>query len=308
MAPEEYGVATWSSVAWRERAIAWMDERLREAGIARTGEVEQTRVRSWSTVLRAPTAAGPVWMKAAAPATAFEAPLYELLARVAPEHVLIPLATDAGRGWMLLPDGGPTIALDELPGALAAYAHLQRELLGHEAELLGAGVADMRPAAMPGRFREALEAAGPRGAGLAAMEPRVLEWCAELAASPVPASLDHNDLHQFNVLAGGRRFYDWGDSVLAHPFAVALVPLGMLGGDAAARDAYLDAFSGFGTHPELVRTLEVACRVAKIARTLVWDRALRSAREQGEPVDPRFEDAQLETLRSIRDDSHLLGA
>jgi hypothetical protein len=264
-------------------------------------------VRPWATILRATTAAGTVWMKAAAPATAFEAGLYELLARVVPEHVLVPIAVDADRGWMLLPDGGPTVGLEALPKALAAYAHLQHELMPHAGELLAAGVTDMRPTAMPGRFHEALAAAGPRGAELAAMEPQVAEWCADLAASPIPPSLDHNDLHQFNVLDGGTRFYDWGDSVLAHPFAVALVPLGMLGGDAAARDTYLDAFSGFGTHAELLRTLEVACGVAKIARALVWERALRAAREQGEPVDPRFEDAPLETLRSIRDDSYLNG-
>ena len=281
-----------------------MDARLAEAGIARSGEVEQTRVRPWSTVLRAPTGAGTVWMKAAAPATAFEAPLYELLARVVPEHVLAPIALDTGRGWMLLPDGGPTIGLGELPRALAAYAHLQRALMPHAAEMLAAGVVDMRPAAMPGRFREALEAAGPGGRELEAMEPRVAAWCDELAASPVRASLDHNDLHQLNVLGGGTRFYDWGDSVLAHPFAVALVPLGMLDGDARARDAYLDAFADLGTRAELVRALELACRVAKIARTLVWERALLTAREQGEPVDPLFEDAQLQTLRSIRDDAY----
>ena len=36
-----------------------------------------------------------------------------------------------------------------------------------------------------------------------------------------------------------------------------------------ARDAYLEGFGG----RELVETLELACRVAKIARTLTWVRA-----------------------------------
>ena len=283
-----------------------MDEHLSQAGIRRLGDVEQPRVRPWATVLRAPTSAGVVWMKAAGPGTAFEAGLYEVLVRVAAEHVLTPIAVDAERGWMLLPDGGPTIEREALPRALVAYGHLQRMLMPHTDELLALGVADMRPSAMPARFREAIAAAGSRAADLEAMTGELAEWCAALAASPIPPSLDHNDLHQRNVLGGGRRFYDWGDSVVAHPFAVALVPLGILGGDVQARDAYLDVFSDYAERALLVETLELACRVAKIARALVWDRALATAREQGEILSPDFGYAALETLTSIRDPSYLL--
>jgi hypothetical protein len=60
-------------------------------------------------VVRIPTEGGPVWLKAAGPLVAFEAGLYELLVRVAPERVLMPLAVDASRGWMLLPDGGKSL-------------------------------------------------------------------------------------------------------------------------------------------------------------------------------------------------------
>jgi hypothetical protein len=140
--------------------VEWVDERLAAAGLERTGEVEQPRLRPWATVLKVPTAAGPVWFKAAAPATAFEAPLYELLARVAPEHVLRPLGVDAERGWMLLPDAGQPIGerlegeelVEALVAALVAYGRLQRTLQPHVGELLEIGVSDMRPAAMPARF------------------------------------------------------------------------------------------------------------------------------------------------------------
>jgi len=50
-----------------------------------------------------------VWLKAAAPASAYEAPRYELLAEAAPDRILAPLAIDTSRGWLLLPDGGPTL-------------------------------------------------------------------------------------------------------------------------------------------------------------------------------------------------------
>ena len=82
----------------------------------------------------------------------------------------------------------------------------------------------MRPEAMPARFEEALDAArasAPAGGGdegalarVEAMRDDVARWCERLAASPVPASLDHNDLHGRNVLGSGPyRFYDWGDAV-----------------------------------------------------------------------------------------------
>ena len=311
-------VALWSSAAWREQAEGWIDRRLAEAGLERTGAVEQPRVRPWATVLRAPTTGGDVWMKAAGPATAFEVGLYALLAREAPDVVLDPLALDAPRGWMLLPDGGPSLGerlegaaqAEAMAAALAQYGRLQRALAPHAHALPALGVPDMRPAAMPARFADALAAAhdaAPAGAEaalarIAGMEGAVVGWCERLAASPVPDSLDHNDLHAFNVLGSGPyRFYDWGDAVVAHAFAALLVPAQVLEGPALerARDAYLDAFADLAPRAELIETAELARRVAIVARALTWERALRSAREQGEPVDPHFAHAPYEELTAL---------
>ncbi len=41
-----------------------------------------------------------------------------------------------------------------------------------------------------------------------------------------------------------------------------------------ARDSYLHVFSDLVSHARLVETMELACRVGKIARALVWLRAL----------------------------------
>jgi hypothetical protein len=306
------GRDAWSSAAWRDAAIAWVREH-----VVPTGEVEQTSLRPWATVLRVPTADGPVWMKAAAPGTAFEVPLYRLLAGMVPERVLTPIAVDVERGWLLLPDGGPSLGeldagVEPLVAALVDYGRMQRRIEPAVEHMVAVGVPDMRPAVMVDRFHEALAAAGGN-AEVAAMASTVVEWCERLAASPLPPSLDHNDLHPWNILADGR-YYDWGDSVVAHPFAAMLVPLGFVrrslgagSGFARARDAYLEVYADLAPHHERVETLALACRVAKIARALTWERALRAAREQGAAIDPGWENATAETLASLLDESYLLG-
>jgi Phosphotransferase enzyme family len=334
------GVAVWSSARWRVRAVAWLDAQLAAAGIERTGDVEQPHLRPWSTVLRAPTTAGPVWMKAVGPSGAFEAGLAELLARTVPDHVLAPIAADPARGWLVLPDGGPPLGertegaemIEGLVAALVQYGRLQRELEPRVGDLLALGIADMRPEAMPERFAEALGVVAEIGERMgrpddvavarrvARLEREVASWCERLAASPVPPSLDHNDLHPWNILGDGSadvRYYDWGDAVVAHPFAAMLVPLGFvqrgLGtglddpGFVRARDAYLGDFADLAPHDELVETLALACRVAKIARVLTWDRAVRSAWEQGETVDDYWTVAPVQTLASLLDESYLGG-
>lgn len=336
------GVRIWSSAAWRERAVGWLDEQLIEAAIERTGPVGQPRVRPWSTVLTAPTTAGPVWLKAAAPRTAFEVGLYQLLHRITPDRVLAPLATDPARGWILLPDGGPALGerldgaalVDAMVTVLPQYARMQRELAPHAAEMLGLGVDDMRPARLPERFEQALTAVDGyltrHGTAadkdtlrqLVARRATVAAYCTRLAGSPGTASIDHNDLHPRNILfdeAGGlaaARFYDWGDAVLAHPFASMLVGLGVMQGNVLGvdvddprvhrmRDAYLAEFADLAGHAELVETLELACRVGRIARALTWDRAVRAGDDDAVEVDEDWRRAPFESLAALLDEPYL---
>jgi hypothetical protein len=57
-------------------------------------------------------------------------------------------------------------------------------------------------------------------------------------------------------------------------------------GFARARDAYLEVFADLAPHQELVETLALACRVAKIARALTWERALRATASREPPPTP----------------------
>jgi hypothetical protein len=291
-------------------ALAWAAEHVRPTGPPRARE------RPWSTVLRLPTADGPVWLKVTTAATRAEVGLYRVLAERAPEAVLVPLARDDERGWLLLPDGGPTLrdgppeqVAAGVAAALPVYAALQRAVAPARDEIRDAGVPDASPTALPARFEEALAATGldddvPRRRAL------VAEWAARLSVAPGSdiVTVDHQDLHPGNVLAPtaahGPRFYDWGDAVLAHPFASLLVALGGLartlgvGPDdeavLAARDAYLDGFVDLAGHDELVRTADLACRAAVVARALTWQRAVGAA-----GPDHRFAHAPRATLAAV---------
>lgn len=293
--------ASWRTKAWREEATAWLDSRLTEAGLARTGDVTQPHIEPWSTVLSAVTREGRVWLKAMIPATAFEIDLYDLLVRVDPEHVLHPIASDRSRGWLLLPDGGPSLA-DRLTGdelvaamvvALPQYASIQRATTTHEGVLVEMGLSDLRPERLPELYRLKLESfdSEPFAGRLAAIESDYRAWCDIVTGSPLSPTLDHNDLHPWNILGLGTPigtaghddavFYDWGDSVLAHPLGSAHVPIsrvrrmvGLYAGHPDAlrmRDSYLDVFTDLASRRHLVELFDASCRLAKATRAVVWD-------------------------------------
>ena len=268
------------------------------AGSVRLTGAPVARERPWSTVLRLPTADGPAWLKITTPAARAEVRLYRVLAQRAPDAVLVPLARDDERGWLLLPDGGPTLrdsagvdgarVADGVVTAMPVYAALQRAVAPARGEVLDAGLPDASPAALPARFAEAVAATGFDD-DVARRRALVTDWAARLADAPGAdlVTVDHQDLHPGNILIRGPRFYDWGDAVLAHPFASLLVALGGLArtlgvgpDDAAvraARDAYLDGFADLAGHDELVRTADLACRAAVVARALTWHRAVGGA-------------------------------
>ena len=322
----------WSTPAWRESMLVWVDDHLARAGVHRTGDPEQIRLRPWGTVYRIPTNQQPVWFKAPAPATVFEVSLYALLAREAPSLVLAPIATGLDRGWLLLPDGGPTLGdiasgpalVDTLCEILSRYAQLQRDLAPHVDAMLALGLTDMRPATMPTRFDEAFAAVeawvtGHSNADLnllnriAARRDTFAAWCERLATAPVAPSLDHHDLHAKNVFTTGHRYTiaDWGAAVIAHPFASLLVTLGFVrfhlkvsAHDPAVirvRDAYLEAFTDLASHQTLVATTDLACQVAKVTRSLIFIRSLEAANDPAHP----FSGEPLSWLAGILNDAPL---
>jgi uncharacterized protein YceK len=164
-------------------------------------------------------------------------------------------------------------------------------------------VPDLRPGLLPGQFaalagcaqvREQVGAAegisAEQYAALAALAPRLTEWCERLAASPVPPSLDHSDLHDYSVFAapGGRyTFFDWGDASIAHPFTSLLVYLRVVAnrhnlapgapGLLRLRDVYLEPWTAEHPVASLREDVRLAMRLGGIGRALTWQRAFPEA-------------------------------
>ena len=282
----------------REEALGWVAEN----GLEPTGEVSQPRTALWSTALRIPTADGVVWLKAGGAGTSYEAGLLKALVACDAPHLLRPLAIDVERGWLLLPDGGQTLRLllDRDPDlahwerVLPKYAELQR----HVERRVLPGLPDHRPERMPEVLSQLLAAlpVGPRDE-LEAVQPRFAQWCDELAASGIPATVQHDDLHDNNIFSNGviDRFFDWGDADLAFPFTSLLVTLRSAARrwDLAPgapelvrlRDAYLEAWTDTHSRTELELLTLLATRVGKVGRAHAWVRALTGVPDPGEHAE-----------------------
>jgi hypothetical protein len=254
-------VAAWAHPEWLGAATAWLDERLASLGRARTGDVEQLRVWSISTVLRAPTAAGSVYLKSVPPLFAAEPPLTRELARRHPGRVPDVLAVDEERRLLLMAElpGGPAMSELDPDGwetAVRAYAQLQIAWVGRWPQLLALGCPDRRLDVLGRELAPALRdlpsmlPGEPHGLtdeeldSLPALEEALRDAVGRLSALDLPDTLDHGDLHADNVRIadGDPVFFDWTDGCLTVPF-FSLVPLlEHVPAEAAARlrDAYLE--------------------------------------------------------------------
>ena len=239
-------------------------------GVEPSGTIEKIHERPWSTVLRVPTADGDLFLKQEQPLQEYEVPLTMALASRWPDRVPEVVAADIERSWLLLRDGGVRVAdsgdFDAFPRALALYGELQVGEIEHVDELLAIGLRDLRLPVVVEMYEPFFE----RDHGLEAEEvgrlralaPKFRELCAELDALELPASIQHDDLHQWNVFVRGDRvaLYDWGDSSVAFPLWSWLKPAWALEGrdPADARSAYLDAWQSFASEQQLRRALELA--------------------------------------------------
>src|SRR4051794_37312796 len=194
----------WTDAAWRDGALAWAHEQLAALEIQVTGELEQPHVYPWATVFRLPTDAGPLWLKASAPALGHEGAVIAALAERRPDLVPELVAHDGTRGLALLRDAGLRLRelLDGDPGVqrwqelLPLYAELQLTVAADRDALVAAGAPDRGAALLPPRFAELVR---DQPDELRALVPLVTDAAARLAEVGVPESIQHDDLHDGQV-------------------------------------------------------------------------------------------------------------
>jgi hypothetical protein len=293
MTPEDMamfmvGRMSWTDATWLAEAHAWIG-----AQLTPTGEIEQPHVRPWSTVMRVPTAEGPVWFKANMESLRYEVAIVEVLADERPDAVPALLAVDRERGWMLMADAGERLreivarerSIERWLDVLRLYAGIQIDLVPRAEELLALGVPDMRLAVLPAR----LEAFLNRYQGqLGDVEQQVrarLRWiaeaCEKLGSYGIAETIQHDDFHDGQVFVRDGRYLlmDWGDACIAHPFFTLSVTLegGLAWGldeiersvDVTRfRNAYLEEFRRRGVSGDLDTACDLALRLGWICRTI----------------------------------------
>lgn len=264
---------------WREEAGDWLRGLWPDS---RLFHIEVVRQRTWGENWTIDTDDGRFWFKSPHPRLTGEGALREVLERHAPEDVQ-PMYAHHPAGWIVSADAGASLARQEgdpTVGLAEALGRIQRatplaELAGlplrvfdpehaaHNLAELLAGITATLPRNHPLSPEKA-----ERETACEAMW-RVTAWWVTVDPG-LPLGIDHNDLHPGNTFPGPR-IADWGDAVIAHPFASMRVLLHHARDRRATADAYL---RGWGDPEGLRESLEVAVQLAAVQRLATWARIL----------------------------------
>ena len=311
----------WRSVQFCDGALEWADVAIAREGRRRAGSPSWSRVRPWGMVMAIPlTDGGTVWFKATPDGSA-EPVLHQTLDAEIPEYVAPVLAADLHRGWLLLEDAGTSVGDDAVAAgtapssdprfvaAMTSYAWIQGQVRHRIEDLVAQGLPDARPHALPGVFDQLVASlgrkardAGDEGASalvarIAAARPMVIDLAASCTSRA--GSVDHNDLHPWNVLVhdGQTVFLDWGDAMAAHPYASLLVPVRIARTESRETgEAVLAAYARGRDEAVDQAELAAVARLAVIARAWTWQRSIAMASGLTE-----HDDAPLKWLARILD-------
>lgn len=305
-APLPPHLATWRSGDFRDLLHAWVGE---QVGPPRS--VTEVKLRPWAGVWHAETAEGRFYVKQNCAPQASEAAVVRRLAAVAPAWTVPVVASEPDRGLLLTEDLGPTLrdgghlSDDDWRALVEAAAELQRSAVPVTGSLVEDGLTEMNPedassyAAARVDQLASLPASDPRHLAasdahdvLAAL-PLLERGAEEVAALGLPATVQHNDLHEGNALRRGTvRFFDFADAVVAPPLSVLHLPLNRfadlqeVGDDdpkvAGLAESYLEHWSDLAPLARLRAALPAARRLATLAKVESWLR-----------VSATFDDAAL---------------
>ncbi|MDN5755767.1 MAG: hypothetical protein L0H32_08415, partial [Micrococcaceae bacterium] len=100
----------WGTEDWLEEIEGWVSMVLDAYDLRRTGPLERGPIHLWSTQVLVPTDHGTLYVKAINPGQQAEVAVTRAAAGLAPDQLVMPLAVEPMRGWMISPDYGETMA------------------------------------------------------------------------------------------------------------------------------------------------------------------------------------------------------
>ncbi len=296
---DEPQLLPWESPGWFDSVESWVGIELGRLGLEMQGKLTLVRTRPWAAVARVATTAGDVWFKESAPSLAFEPALTVAVSRRQPAFTPEVLVSEGT--WMLTRDAGPQLravvkrgepapSWDEL---LPLYAELQIELASDAEKLVALGAVDKRPATVSAGYSGLVERVGRHNSldikRLQALAPE-LESLTDALASPLPATVIHEEFHETNVFVrdGQARLLDWGEATVSHPFAGLVNTLRDIafrrrlkpnGREMRRlRSVYLEPWTPFGSHRELAELFDRGYVLGALCRAMTWDRVLTGQR------------------------------
>lgn len=280
---------------WAE-LLSWLDAELLEQGLTRRGVPQVLKDWGISFLARVDTDHGTVYLKAVPDFFRAEVGVTAALGRELAGAAARLLAADTGRGLMLLEHAGEVLhngasgwftPPPDAPAWTEADSHaLMRHLAqvqrGAEGQPWLRELPDHGPEWVLGHLPRLL--GGPlfligepggltpeEGEALSALRPRLEAALERLAASPVPRTLGHGDLHEGNVARHQGRFtlLDWSDASRTHPFLDGAVPyLVPAAHRLEAADAYLAAWSELLPLSELRQLMQDGVLAGELYRVL----------------------------------------
>jgi hypothetical protein len=290
----------WGRKGWYEAIDEWARGELALMGIELLAPPTQLKQWDISSVLKAPTGSGDVYIKAIPTLFATEpritSGLYDLFPAVVPR----PLATyeHVDEGRLLLRDfGGKLFWLDDTPphamfDALTIFARMQIECVGKDDFLREIGCRDRTLAIMPAQMRELMaDASALSGltedeqARFRALMPAIERACDQLASGPIPQTLMHGDLHGGNIARTGEGYviFDWTDACISHPFFDLLTIIDN-NSDTMPADrreqlisAYLSEWAarGYGSVEDLRATCDLALKLGPLYHAISYWQILK---------------------------------
>lgn len=285
----------WGRKGWYSAVEDWARSELAAQGIELLAP--PTQIKQWdiSSVLKAPTDSGDVYIKGIPTLFATEPRITVGLNNLFPAVVPRPLAiwerVDEGR--LLLRDfGGKALWSKEMQPeamveALTLFARMQIKCVDRDDLLSEMGCRDRRLAGMPGSMRDLLaddsalhNFTEDEKARLRALMPAVESACEQLASGPIPQTLMHGDLHGGNIALNddGYVIFDWTDACISHPFfdLLTIVDNGYVPLEAAYREQLISAYlgewtaRGYGSAEVLRATCDLALKLGPLYHAISY--------------------------------------